>query len=253
MSPDASYEVSPSSDVEPDGALLVGLSAPGMAGLTAVDHLVRQTDSTELGHVSPERLPVVTPVEDGRPRAATRLNSLEGADLTVLVGEQFVPAWAAAAFVEAVLAWAEDTPIDEVAVLNGVQYPHEATDHRVFSVATGEYRKRNLEDTELSPLEGGVLGGVPAELVHRSLSGDAPPVGVYVTPVHPPGLDVDASLYLLDAVDSVYGVSVDLTALEDLSDRLRRHYATLSERLETLEESEDSVENRDFAVDRMYM
>jgi predicted ATP-grasp superfamily ATP-dependent carboligase len=64
MSPDSNFEVDVSPDIEPGQTLLVGLSSVGLAGLTAVDYLVRHSDAEEIGHVSPDELPAITPIED---------------------------------------------------------------------------------------------------------------------------------------------------------------------------------------------
>lgn len=253
MSSETSFEVDLLPDVEPGQTLLVGVAKPGMGGLTAADHLVRQMDSEEIGLVTPDALPAITPVENGTPRNHTRLYNLVDHDLTVLVGELFVPTWAARSFANTLLEWVENVKIDEVVFLHAIPYPHEPDEHGVFYVATDPYLQDRLEGTNIDPLGGGVLDGVPGELMSRSLSGDAPPVGVFVTPAHLPGPDVDSALYLLDAVEAVYDVTIDMTDLEDLSDEIRKYYATLSEQVRALEEMEGTVENRDFGVDRMYM
>lgn len=253
MSPQTAFDMEVRPDVEPGQTLVVGIAKPGMAGLTAADHLVRQLESEEIGLVTPDALPAITPIEGGKPRNHTRLYNLAESDLTVLVGELFVPTWAARSFAETLLEWVEDVKIDEVVFLHAVPYPHEPAQHAVFYAAPDSYRERRLEESDISPLAGGVLDGVPGELMSRSLSGDAPPVGVYVTPAHLPGPDADAALLLLDAVESVYDVSIDLTELEDLSEEVQKYYSTLSEQVRALEESDRSVESRDFGVDRMYM
>jgi uncharacterized protein len=253
MSPQTSFQVDVTPNVDPGQTLVVGVATPGLAGLTAADHLVRQLESEEIGLVTPDALPSITPVENGTPRNHTRLYNLVDFDLTVLVGELFVPTWAARSFAETLLGWVEEVKIDEVVFLHAIPYPHEASDHSVFYVATEAYQQNRLDGAEIDPLGGGVLDGVPGELVSRSLTGTAPPVGVYVTPAHLPGPDIDATLYLLDAIETVYDITIDMTELEDLSDEIRRYYATLSEQVKALEESDRSVENRDFGVDRMYM
>lgn len=253
MSPETSFEVDVQPDVEPGQTLVVGVAKPGMGGLTAADHLIKQTESNEIGCVRPDALPAITPVENGTPRNHTRLYNLVDYDLTVLVGELFVPTWAARSFADVLLEWVETVQIDEVVFLHAIPYPHEHSEHSVYYVATDPYRVDRLEDTTLDPLGGGVLDGVPGELMSRSLEGDAPPVGVFVTPAHPPGPDVDAALSLLDAVETVHDVPIDMTELEDLSDEIRKYYATLSEQVQALEDADGSVENRDFGVDRMYM
>ncbi len=239
-------------DVDSGQTLLVGLAAPGMASLTAVSHIVDSVESTEIGHISPAELPAITPFEDGIPRHHTRLYDLDNTDIVVLLSELFVPPFAARPFVEQVTEWAADADISDITMFHPVPYEHAPEDHQVFFVATESYREQRLNG-DLQPMNGGMLDGVPGEFLSNSLTETAPPTGVYVTPAHPPGPDVDAALLFLDALESVYDFSVDQTSLENLSQEIKTHYETLGERMAELEAAEQSRDDREFYADRMYM
>lgn len=253
MAPDTDFEMDVQSDIAPGQTLLVGLSTPGLAGLTAVDHLVKHLEADEIGHVQPEVLPAITPFEAGTPRHHTRLYNLRNEDLIVLVGELFVPVSAARSFADALCEWIRSQSMTEVAVLHGVPYPHESEEHDVFYVATEQYRRDRLAGTDVGPLPGGFLDGVAGELVARSMEEEAPPVGAYVTPTHPPGPDIDAAFKFLDTLETVYDVSVDRSELEALSEEIKRYYTELADRMAALEASTQSTRDRDFPEDRMYM
>ena len=81
----------------------------------------------------------------------------------------------------------------------------------------------------------------------------APPVGVYVTPTHPPGPDIDASLLLLEAVQRVYGFTVDEKGLRARSEELKQYYRELAQRMESLGEGEQPLATREYPEDRMFM
>lgn len=253
MAPTESFDIDAQASVQPGQTLLVGLSAPGMAGLTAADYLVRNLESDRFGHVAPDTLPAITPVENGVPRHHTRLYNLTDVDMTVLVGELYVPVWAARSFVDAVLEWVDTVDIEEIVILHGVPFPHGPDDHRVFHVATEAYRELRFGDDGPPPMGGGYLDGVPGELMSRRLSSGGPPTGVLTTPAHPPGPDVDAALDFLDTIGDCYDVSVDLQELEDLSGELRKQYAALADRMEELMHSEADLDRREFGEDRMFM
>lgn len=251
MSPETDFRIETPS-VDPEQTLIVGLASPGMASLTAVNHLVENCESRQIGHISPTEMPGITPFENGTPRQHTRLYNLVDYDLTVLVGELFVPPWAARSFSESLLAWSKETAVSEIAVFHPVSYPHGPEDHRVFHVATDEYRDRRLSGQSM-PMKGGVLDGVAGELVSHSLAEESPPVGVFVTPAHPPGPDIDSALLFLDLIEDVYGVEVGREELEELSREIETYYETLEERMATLHESDESRKDREFYADRMYM
>lgn len=253
MSQTGSFHVEGTSGHHTGETLILGQSHVGMAGVTAADYLVRHLDSTKIGHVSPSELPAIAPFEDGVPRHHSRLYTLDQYDITVLVDELFVPVAAARSYVDGVLEWARDRAISEVMVLHGVPFPHGPDEHEVFYVATPDYRERRLSGTTLQALKGGYLDGVVGELVTRSLDDQAPETGVFVTPTHPPGPDVDAALKLLAAIEDICGFDVDETELREYGTQLKQYYEQLGERMAALSEGEDDLGSHDYPEDRMYM
>lgn len=249
----SSFTIDVSPEYEAGTTLVIGQSHLGMAGVTAADYLVRHLDATQVGHIAPEGLPAITPFEDGVPRHHSRLYALAATELTILVGELFVPVGAARPYTDALLEWADDHSVDEIVVLHGVPFPHGPDEHAVFHVATPTYRERRLSDGSIEPLKGGFLDGVVGELVTRSLDESAPEVGVFITPTHPPGPDVDAALQLLAVVETLYGLDVDQTELRELGEQLRQYYEQLAERMAAMAVGGESLASHDYPEDRMYM
>lgn len=252
MAPEPMYDVSVSTDEPLEGTLIVGLANVGLAGLTAVDYLVTHREFERVGYVRSRGLPEITPVENGEPRHPTRVYASTQIDCTVLLSELFVPVWAADTFVEGVLEWVDSTGIDELAVFHGVPYPHGPDEHDVFSVATPEYRNRRLAESTVSPVGGGVLDGVAGALTIRSLEREAPPLGAFVTPTHPPGPDLEASLRYLELLETVYDIEIDDEQLRERAAELQRYYGELADRIGALD-SQANPENRSFPEDRMFM
>lgn len=252
MASEPRYEVSVSTTKPLDGTLVVGLSNVGLAGLTAVDHVVHQLEFEQVGHIRPQGLPVTTPFEDGTPRHPIRLYAQPERDLCVLVSEVVVPVWAAAAFTDAVQNLIASSELEEIAMLHGVPFPHGPDEHTLFFVATPEYRKRRLDSTEIAPLRGGVLDGVPAVFASRALNDELPPLGAVVTPIHPPGPDFDAALRYLAFLRDVYALEIDDEQLRERSEAIDQYYTELADRFESLE-SEGIGGDRNLPVDRMFM
>jgi uncharacterized protein len=234
-----------SHDADSTHSLLAGFSQFGLAGLTAVDYLVDQLDLEEMGHVMVEQLPSITPFENGRPRHHTRMFSRSDLDVTVLVGELFVPLPAADFFCDEVVTWATENEVEEITILSGVPVPHGPEQHRTFYVATDDYRDSRLADAEVPPMGSGYLDGINGGLVERGLDADSS-VGVLVTPVHAPAPDVEAAIRLLETATHLYDLDVTTDTLEDFAGEVRQYYADLSRRLE-------EAEKADQPEDRMYV
>ncbi|NEU58983.1 proteasome assembly chaperone family protein [Halorussus sp. MSC15.2] len=235
----ASFEINAEN---PQDTVIAGFSHFGLAGLTAANYLVDHLEFEQVGHISADQLPAITPFENGHPRHHTRVFSHEQAGLSVLVGELFVPLWAAQPFSEAVLEWTETEGVDEVAVLQGVTMPHAPDDHQVFYVATDDYREHRLADADVPPMGQGFLDGMNAELVARGMESDLR-TAVYVTPVHEQAPDVEAAIRLLNAVGRVYDLEIDTGPLEEFAAEIRGYYEELAERLSERTETE-GTENR---------
>lgn len=101
------------------------------------------------------------------------------------------------------------------------------------------------EETVIRPLQRGFFDGVVGVLAGRGLDRDTPPVGVLVTPAHPPGPDFEASLLVIEALETLYDVVVDESHLREQSAERQEYYARLSEELAELSDGE--FEGREYA------
>lgn len=231
-------------DGDPSDTLVCGFSEFGLAGLTAADFLVDHLELEQTGYVTAPDLPAITPFENGVPRHHTRFFSGPGVDVTVLVGELFVPVSVASAFTESFVDWREETGVSDVALLSGVPIAHAPEDHRTFYIATEDYRETHL-DGDVPPMGNGFLDGVNAELLERGIDSDLRAC-VYTTPVHAQAPDVEAAIRLVDVVSSVHGLDVDTGPLEAFAAEVAQHYEELSARVERVADEERPD-------DRMYM
>lgn len=230
---------------DPTEALIAGFAEYGLAGLTAVDYLRKELDLEETGHIAVEELPAVTPFEDGTPRHHTRLFSKPGLDITIAVGELFVPTYAAGAFGDALLEYTESRDVEEVTVLSGIPTAHGPDDHRPFYVASEDYQQARLDGDDVAPMPGGFLDGLNGALMERAIDGPLKAC-VFSTPVHQQVPDVDAALRLLEAVEAAYGLGVDTEPLEAFAAAVSEQYAELAEHLQAQKEEQ-------MPEDRMYM
>lgn len=232
-------------DPEPSGVLLAGFAEYGLAGLTAVDFLVDHLELTEMGHVDVAQLPAITPFEGGTPRHHTRFFSRPDLDVTVLVGELFIPVFAAGPFTTSLFDWIETASVDEMVLLSGVPMPHGPPDHRTFYIATEDFQATRLQETTLDPMGNGFLDGIPAAILQRGM--DSPlRACVLTTPTHARAPDVEAAIRLVETVTELYDLPVDAAPLRAFADEIAEYYTELSDRLDQVQEAQKPE-------DRMFM
>lgn len=253
MAPTSTVNINNAPEDGLGSTLVIGQAHFGMAAVTAADYLVRHLPSTHVGHLAPPELPAITPFEEGVPRHHTRLYSLDDTELAVLIGELFIPVGAARTFTDMLLEITTEQSISEILVLHGVPFPHGPEEHEIFTVATPEYQQARLAARPFEPLQGGFLDGVVGEIMTRSLAADAPDAGVFLTPTHPPGPDIEAALRLIGATETVYDFDVDETELEELAQNLQEYYEQLADRMTEMSEGVESPGSHDYPEDRMYM
>lgn len=230
---------------DPTETLIAGFAEYGLAGLTAADYLRKELGLEQTGHIAVEELPAVTPFENGTPRHHTRLFSKPGLDITIAVGELFVPTHAAEPLGDAILEYTESHDVEEVVVLSGVPTAHGPDAHRPFYVASEDFQQARLTGDGVAPMPGGFLDGLNGALMERAI--DGPLKGcVFTTPVHQQVPDVDAALRLLEAVEAAYDLGVDTGPLEEFAAAVSEQYAELAARLEAQQEEQ-------VPEDRMYM
>lgn len=143
MPTEPTFEVVVEPGAETGDRLVLGLANPGVVGLTVLDHVVREFDADQVGHVRTRNVATVTPFADGRPRRPIRLYAVPELDATVVLAEIAVSPVAAEAFAEALFGFADDADLGEITAINAVPYPHGPEDHAVFAVATDDYRDRH--------------------------------------------------------------------------------------------------------------
>jgi uncharacterized protein len=238
-------------DSEPAETLLAGFSEFGLAGLTAVDYLIDQLDLKETGHITAENLPSIAPFSGGLARHHTRLFSRPDLDITVLMGELFVPLGAADSFGSAIVEWTERNSVEEIAILSGVPLEHGPEAHRSFYIVSDDYREKHLADLDgdgdevPQPMENGYLSGINGSLVTHGLEPSLA-VCVYTTPVHARSPDIDAALRLLETIEDVYDLDIDTGPIEEFAASVSAHYERLAEHVQDTRED-------DRYDDRMYM
>jgi uncharacterized protein len=219
-------------DEPPSETVIAAFTYPGMGGMIACNYLIEELDLEQTGYIQADGLPALAPFENGRPYHPTRLHSRSDLDVTVLTSELPVPLHATEVFGRELLTWILDRDIDEVAILLGVGgLRNVGSSDEIHYVASPDYTERRLQEVEFTPLAGGFFDGITASLVSRAI--DTPlRAGVLVTSTRTQGIDPDASLRLVEAVNQLYELGADTDRLRRFATEIRQHYEQLMQRMQ---------------------
>lgn len=222
-------------DLPPESTLVIAFPEASMAALSATQHVIATLDLDEVGHVSADGLPAITPYSEGRPYHHTRLFSAPEVGVTVLTSELPVPIQFSESFGRLLVQWLDDQPIEEITVLTSIPFLNA---EELFYVASEDYADRHFEGDLATPLQGGFLTGVNASLIARAI--DCPlRVGVLATAGNPQvPVDGEAALRLVEGLDALYEVEVDTAQLEAFAAESSQYYQQLTEQFETAQRQE---------------
>lgn len=120
--------------------------------------------------------------------------------------------------------------------------PHSHEEHLTYYVATEDYKRRRLGETEIPPVGRGFLDGSNAALVERGMTSS---LGVYITPVHQQAPDIEAAIRLIETISEVSELDVDSGPLRKFAEEVQHYYSGIVERMKAREE--------DVPGDRMFM
>jgi uncharacterized protein len=226
-------------DKPPSETIIAAFTHPGMGGMIACNYLIEELDLEQTGYVQAEGLRALAPFENGRPYHPTRLHSRPDLDVTVLTSELPVPLHATEVFGRELLNWILERDLDEIAILLGVAGLRDVgRNDEMHYVASPDYTDQRLQTTNFTPLEGGFFDGITASLVSRAI--DTPlRAGVLVTSTRAQGIDPDASLRLVEAVNELYGLDTDTDPLRRFATEIREHYEQLIQRMQQSEQTRE--------------
>lgn len=98
-------------------------------------------------------------------------------------------------------------------------------------MASPDYTGQRSQTADFPPLQGGFFDGITASLVSRAI--DTPLwADVLVTPTRTQGIDRDASLRLVEAVNELYDLETDTDRLRRFVTDIREHYEQLMQRIQ---------------------
>lgn len=72
-------------------------------------------------------------------------------------------------------------------------------------------------------------------------------------PSHPPGPDFEAALRFIDAFERIFEFDIDEETLRERSEEMKRYYAELADRIESMQSQDQSLAGYVHPEDRMFM
>lgn len=160
--------------------LVEGLPGMGLVASIVVDHLRRELELDQLGHLRSEAFPNVASFEDGLVEESVRVYGGTDPDVMTLHSHLPIPDDAARPLSECVLTGLADA-FEEAIFLVGAPAQAEQDMGEVTGIATTEAQRDRLEDSGIELAgETGAIGGATGALLRACYRSDLPAVALLV-------------------------------------------------------------------------
>ncbi len=202
--------------------LIAALPGAGLAGLIAVDHIVRTLQMVEIGFADSTMFPPIVGIEKGKAYHPIRVFVNEKEKIYAIKGEIPIPGMGIVHLTSSVMDWIDRMRPKLVILPDGVGV-HNRLDiekPRVFKAFNMENVAKLLENVVGEVLEHGYISGFPAIML-REAERRGIPAATLIVQCFPTYPDPGAAVSLLEAISQLIGVKIEVSTLEEKSEQLR--------------------------------
>ncbi len=202
--------------------LVAALPGAGLAGLIAVDHMIKVLNMVEVGFAESPLFPPIVGVENGRAYHPIRIFMSEEKGIYAMKGEIPIPGAGIIHLTTTVMDWIDRMRPKLVILPDGIGVPNrlDLAKPRVFKAFNMEYAAKLLENVAGEVLEHGYISGFPA-LMLREAERRGIPAATLIVQCFPTYPDPGAAVSLLETIGQLIGIEIEVSTLEKKSEELR--------------------------------
>jgi uncharacterized protein len=206
--------------------IFAGFVGPGLAGPLSVGYLIQKLQMQEVAYLRSRYLPPSTVFIQGRLRHPFRFYSNKNGTLCAIICEVTLRMEGLYDIASTILDWAESKGTKEFVILDGVA--SDEHDNKVFCAAE-EDLCRIMSEKGIMMISQGFITGIPGSILNECLVRKIQAITLLVKASHT-NPDPLAAATLIEAVNSVYGTTIDTTELRKEKERIGAEFKELSEK-----------------------
>lgn len=216
--------------------VIAGFAGPGLVGGIAMMHLIQELGLRDIAHVKSRHMPPAVVFIDGMLRHPFRIYANDTGDLVAIVSEMPLPSDSAMPLASALLDWAETKGVKEVAVLEGVPVSGLPSERKSYCAAEPE-KVSACKEHGIEMINSGLITGIAGSILNECLTRKITGV-VFLTPANATMPDPQGAAVLIDALNRVYGLDVDTTALVERAEEIRKKLEEVAQRRQQMLQQE---------------
>ncbi|MGY5877377.1 MAG: PAC2 family protein [Candidatus Thorarchaeota archaeon] len=221
----------------------------GVVGTIAANTIIEQFAMVEIAHVRSRYMPSAAVFLDGRLRHPFRVYASVEKNLLVVTTELPVAEEGMYHVSSALLDWAATMGVKETVVLDGIPVQGIPANRKVLYAAEEEKIADLDKDDKMAILSKGIITGIAgsilSETLCRSMVGFA-----LLTPAIAIVPDPEGAIQLLEALDRLYNVGVDVTALTQDAEVIRKKMEEMAHQVEGMRQQHPGAGRRGY--ERMF-
>lgn len=209
--------------------VIEGFPGIGLIGNIASQYVINKLDMDYLGAIDSRFFPPMSVLLGGLAHMPVRI--YEKAELGVVVVSSDIPIHPAASYdlARGMVSWAESIGAKEMVCLAGITVMGE--EQRVFGAATNEEMLERIKD-KVEVFEFGTISGISGSVMNECLLRKMPAICL-LGETHSMAPDPRAAVVTVKMLNTLYGLNVDTTELEERADEIEFQMQKLAEQVQS--------------------
>jgi uncharacterized protein len=209
--------------------VIEGFPGIGLIGNIASQYVINKLEMDYLGAIDSRFFPPMSVLVGGLAHLPVRI--YEKKDLGVVVVSSDIPVHPAASYdlARGIVSWAESIGAKEMVCLAGITVMGE--EQRVFGAATTEEMLERIKG-QVEVFEFGTISGISGSVMNECLLRKVPAVCL-LGETHSMAPDPRAAVVTVKMLNTLYGLNVDTTELEERADEIELQMQKLAEQVQS--------------------
>jgi uncharacterized protein len=204
-----------------------GFVGPSLVGVISASYVIEQLALHEIAHVRSPHIPPVTVFVGGKLRHPFRIYGNEAGDLVVSICEVPIGLTGLYEVSSVLLDWLEKIHPREIVVLDGIPVQGIPEVRKPFAVAD-ESRVQKLKTQGVENAQAALITGMGGSILSECLSRRIPAISI-LSQASVTVPDPGAVLTVVDALNSVYGLSIQTKVLEQNVQQLNKELREITD------------------------